>query len=370
MFRQLAIACLRAGSIAALLVAGLCAAAAADEHYTMADFERVQKIDAHLHLHGPADRFMARAAADGFRVLTINVDYPDFPPIDEQQRDAVSLRQRYPGRAAFAATFSVADFQSPAWAAGTIARIDGALAQGAVGVKVWKNVGMDLRDPDGRFVMLDDARLKPVFDHLESRDVVLLGHQAEPLNCWLPFDKMTVRSDREYFQAHPQYYMFAHPEMPSHEAQLAARDRLLQAHPRLRFDSVHLASLEWDVDEVARFLDRYPQANVDLAARMVHLQVQATHDRDKVRRFLIRYQDRILYGTDIAHGRGDADAQVAADADAMWRADWRFLNTAETLHSPDFDAPFRGLELPKTVIDKIYDGNARKMFPGAWSARP
>jgi hypothetical protein len=81
----------------ALVVAGV-GAAAADDHYTMADFERVQKIDAHLHLHGPADRFMAQAAADGFRVLTINVDYPDFPPIDEQQRDAVSLRQRYLGR--------------------------------------------------------------------------------------------------------------------------------------------------------------------------------------------------------------------------------------------------------------------------------
>ena len=339
--------------------------------YTMADFARVDKIDAHVHLHGPADRFMAQAAQDGFRVLTINVDYPDFPPIAEQQRDAISLHQRYPGLAAFAATFSVAQFSSPQWAADTVRGIAAAVGQGAVGVKAWKNIGMDLRDAAGNYVMLDDARLRPVFDYLESHDIVLLGHQAEPLNCWLPFDKMTVLSDRTYFQEHPQYYMFRHPEVPSHEAQLAARDHVLDAHPALRFDSVHLASLEWDVDEVARFLDRYPRANVDLAARMVHLQVQAVHGREKVRRFLIRYQDRILYGTDTAHARGQADAEVAAEAHEAWLADWRFLTTADILHSPDFDAAFTGLALPASVIDKIYAANARKMFPGAWSeARP
>jgi predicted TIM-barrel fold metal-dependent hydrolase len=162
--------------------------------------------------------------------------------------------------------------------------------------------------------------------------------------------------------------MFQHPEMPTHEAQLAARDRMLLAHPRLRFDSVHLASLEWDVDEIARFLDRYPRANVDMAARMVHLEHQAVRNHEKVRQFLIRYQDRILYGTDIAHGRDNTDEQVAADAHTAWIADWRFLNTTENLHSPDFDAPFRGLALPVAVIDKIYRINARRMFPAAWDA--
>jgi predicted TIM-barrel fold metal-dependent hydrolase len=357
----------RAAALAGLLLAALSGAALA-QTYSVADFAQVDKIDAHVHLHGPADHFMAQAAQDGFRVLSINVDYPDFPPIDVQQRDAIALHRRYPGRAAFAATFGVDAFAAPGWADATVARIDAAVEQGAVGVKVWKNIGMALRDPAGRYVMLDDARLEPVFAHMERQGIVLLGHQAEPLNCWLPFEKMTVRSDQEYFREHPQYYMFEHPEMPSHAAQLAARDRMLAAHPALRFDAVHLASLEWDVDEVARFLDRFPQATVDLAARMVHLEVQAARDREKVRRFLIRYQDRILYGTDIANGAGDAaaDAAAAAEAHAAWLADWRFLNTAETLHSPDFAAPFSGLALPKAVVDKIYAGNARRWFPGAW----
>ena len=51
---------------------------------------------------------------------TINVDSPDYPPIVEQQRTALSLRERYPGRVAFAATFSVADFQAPDWGERTV----------------------------------------------------------------------------------------------------------------------------------------------------------------------------------------------------------------------------------------------------------
>src|SRR6202051_818818 len=117
--------------------------------------------------------------------------------------------------------------------------------------------------------------------------------------------------------------------MPSHDAILAARDRLLNAHPALRFDAVHLASLEWDVDQVAMFLDRFPNANVDLAARLVHLEYQAAQNPRKVREFLIRYQDRILYGSDDYYGPGESDAGAVAAVHAGWVEDWRFLTTAD-----------------------------------------
>jgi predicted TIM-barrel fold metal-dependent hydrolase len=160
--------------------------------------------------------------------------------------------------------------------------------------------------------------------------------------------------------------MYQHPEVPSHEEQLAARDRMLAQHPALRFDGVHLASLEWDVDRIAAFLDRFPQANVDVAARMSHLEYQAAHDRDKVRRFLIRYQDRILYGTDTAFLPGDKAAAAALDLHDSWVQDWRFLTGSGELHSTEFDATFRGLALPRAVVDKVYRNNARKLFPRAW----
>jgi predicted TIM-barrel fold metal-dependent hydrolase len=355
------------------LVSGACALAApariaADhQYYTQADFPRVEKIDAHVHINGAANAFMAQALRDNFRILTINVDYPDFPPIGEQQYDAASLVQRYPGRVAFAATFSVASFGTPEWAGRAIGRLEDAKRDGAVGVKIWKNIGMALRDPDGRYVMPDDPRLEPVYSWLERNRLVLLGHQAEPLNCWLPPAKMTVRSDLEYFRAHPQYYMYEHPEMPSHEAILAARDRMLTRHPGLQFDGVHLASLEWDVDEVARFLDRFPTARVDIAARLVHLEYQSVAHGAKVRRFLMTYQDRILYGSDDSYGPADTDAAALRDVHNDWRSDWRFLATQDELHSKDFAGSFRGLHLPRSVINKIYRDNARALFPGAWN---
>ena len=335
-------------------------------YYSMSDFAHVEKIDAHVHVHGPADHLMVQVIADHFRILTIDVDYPDYPPINEQLRDALSLRSRYPGRVAFATTFSVKGFGTKAWSESVVRDIDAAVAQGAVGVKIWKNIGMTLRNPDGSYVMPDDPRLEPVIAHLEQAHIVLLGHQAEPLNCWLPPDKMTVRSDREYFREHPQYYMYRHPEMPSHDRILAARDALLRLHPRLVFDSLHLASLEWDVDKVADFLNRFPTARVDVAARMVHLEYQATTRHDKVRDFLIRYQDRILYGSDDAYGPGDSDAAAVAAVHADWIADWRFLATADLMHSDDFEAPFHGLQLPREVIDRIYRRNARDLFPHGW----
>jgi len=278
----------------------------------------------------------------------------------------VSLKRRYPGRVAFAGAFSVANFSSPGWTDQALRQVDDAVAQGAVGIKIWKNIGMALRDPDGRYVMLDDKRFEPLLAKIERDGIVLLNHQAEPLNCWLPFDQMTVRSDRDYFREHPQYYMYRHPEMPSHDAILAARDRMLAAHPTLRIDSVHLASLEWDVDRVAKFLDRFPTARVDIAARLVHLEYQATRQPDKVRRFLVSYQDRILYGSDDAYGPADTDA-AAADVHHGWVEDWRFLATGEPMRSGDFDAPFRGLNLPRSVVDKIYRRNAQAWFRGAWS---
>jgi hypothetical protein len=355
--------------LAPLLAVPLAALAA--DHYTMADFDKVPKIDAHLHLHG-ADQsaFMQLARKDKFKALTINVDYPDFPPLEQQQRVAVALHRAHPEDVAFAATFSSEGFERPGWTAATLRYLDQALAEGAVGVKVWKNIGMQLRGADGKLVMVDDARFDGLFKGLEQRGAIVLGHQGEPKNCWLPLDRMTVNNDREYFNEHPQYHMFLHPEMPGYEQQMAARDALLARHPKLRFVGVHLASLEWDVDQIARFLDRNPQANVDVAARIGQLQYQSSRDRERVRRFFVKYQDRLMYGSDLAQSAAQADKDFVADLDTGWRRDWRYFNTADSFKVPELDAPVQGLALPKRVVDKLFHLNAEKQYPQAWRAPP
>ena len=337
--------------------------------YKDADFARVEKIDTHMHLYGSLPEFVRRAATDNVRVLTINVNYRDFPPLQTQQDDAIALQRKYPDRIAFAATFDAAGSDRPEWLSRTLTQLEDALKQGAVGVKVWKDIGMQQRDADGHAVMIDDPRFAPVFALLEKHGVAVLGHQGEPLNAWLPLDKMTIKGDREYFTEHPQYHMFAHPEWPSYEQQIAARDRMLDQHPNIRFVGVHLASLEYDVAKIAAFLRRYPNASVDIAARLVHLQLQASLDREAVRQFFIEFQDRILYGSDLARGRNQADAALAKEAHDAWLADWKFIAGDAELHSGDFEAPFRGLALPASVVDKVYHGNARRTFPKAWPTK-
>lgn len=347
------------------LVAGL-ATVAESATYSDSDFSRVEKIDTHVHLHGSLPEFMKRAQADGFRVLTINVNYSAFPPLPQQRVDALALEREYPDRVAFAATFDASDSKQPGWLSRVEQQLKSDLAQGAVAVKVWKDIGMQQRDADGRAVMVDDARFTPIFQFLEQRGVVVLGHQGEPRNAWLPLEQMTTRGDRQYFTEHPEYHMSAHAEWPSYEEQLAARDRLLSRHPNMKFVALHLASLEWSVDRIGEFLNRYPNASVDLAARLVHLKLQASTDRERVRQFFIRYQDRIVYATDLTRLPEQSDSAFAEEAHGVWLNDWRFLSGSAQLRSDEFDAPFHGLALPRDVLDKIYHANARRLFPAGW----
>ncbi|MGH8269781.1 MAG: amidohydrolase family protein, partial [Steroidobacteraceae bacterium] len=350
---------------ACLLVSNPAAARRQERYYSAADFARVEKVDAHMHVYGPADLLVAEAIRDRFHLLTINVDTTEHGSVPRQLHDAASLRRRYPGWVAFAGTFSAAGFTRPGWSREALHQIDEALEQGAVGVKIWKNFGMIVRDTNGRYVMPDDPRLEPIYSMLQREHIVLLGHMAEPLDCWLPYSQMIVKGDADYYREHPQYYMYLHPDRPTHDEILAARDRMLAAHPQLRFDAVHLASLEWDVDRIAAFLDRFPKADVDMAARIGQLEYQAETHPGKVRQFFIRYQDRILYGTDDAYGPSD-DPKAVADIASDWHRDWLFLATDDELQSPDLERPFRGMYLPRSVVDKIYRKNAIALFPRAW----
>ena len=160
--------------------------------------------------------------------------------------------------------------------------------------------------------------------------------------------------------------MYLHPELPSYEAQMAARDRMLARHPQLHFMGAHLASLEWSFAELAKFLDRYPLAEVDLAARMGQVQYQSNRDRAAVRAFFVKYQDRLLYGTDLTQDAAADTSVLRKEAHDRWLSDWRFFNTEETQSVAELDAPVQGLGLPRSVIDKLYYRNAERLFGKAW----
>jgi predicted TIM-barrel fold metal-dependent hydrolase len=141
---------------------------------------------------------------------------------------------------------------------------------------------------------------------------------------------------------------------------------MLEQHLHLRLIGCHLASIEWSVAELARWLERFPQAVVEMSARISQLQVQTIADREKVRQFMIRYQDRILYGTDTNLGSNGDPTRRTADLDRMWRDDWRYLVSDEWMESSKVNGKFQGLKLPRPVIDKIYRENALKVLPGVF----
>ena len=332
------------------------------ETYSLADFAKVPKFDAHVHVNVTDSAFLDQAVADNFELLSINVDYPAFPSISHQAEAAHHFSRLDPKHFHYAATFSMKGFGDDGWAEAAKASLDAEFRQGALAVKVWKNIGMVERDAAGELIFIDDKGLDPVFNHLAALNIPLIAHQGEPRNCWLPLDQMTTENDRLYFSNHPEYHMYLHPEMPSYESLMAKRDAMVANHPKLRVVGAHMASLEWNVDEAAKFLDAHPNAVVELAARMAQIQYQSVRDHEKVRDFFIRYQDRILYGTDLTLNPGeDAEAfrKVAHD---YWLADWTYLATSESQRVDDIDADARGLALPRSVIDKIYFSNAKREF--------
>jgi predicted TIM-barrel fold metal-dependent hydrolase len=333
---------------------------------------QMPKIDAHAHIGavGPAHlkAFITFLEKYNFRWLDICVGGMDWARLSRQIGSAQALHAAQPDRIAWATSFTVTNWGQADWAKAANATIDDGFAGGAVAVKIWKDVGMVLKDPDGKYVMADDPRLDPVFGAMAKNGRTLVAHLGEPRNCWLPVDQMTVDGDRRYFAAHPEYHGLLHPEIPNYEVQIAARDRMLERHPTLRVVGCHLGSLEYDVDELAKRLDKYPSFAVDLSARIVHLQIQP---REKVRAFLVKYQDRLLYGTDVQFGRGSgaegADpTTVLARLAATYESDATWFATDQELALENVRAGFksRGVALPEPVLRKIYYENARKWYPG------
>ena len=155
--------------------------------------------------------------------------------------------------------------------------------------------------------------------------------------------------------------MYLHPERPSKERILTARDRMLAKHPTLRVVGCHLGSMETDVDEIAKRFDRYPNFAVDTAARVSYLILQP---REKVRAFLIKYQDRVLYAIDQELlPWQDPETQLNTWEETYAR-DWKYFSTGETLlvGGPKNRRQIQGLALPEPVLRKLFHDNAVRVY--------
>jgi len=323
-------------------------------------YQGMIKIDAHVHIRTEDPAIMEYAGSEGFKLLTIITRSNSQEYIDRQREYAMKMNGLYPNDISWLATFSMENFEEPDWAEGVIRKLQEDLDQGAAGFKIWKDIGMTFRDSLGNFVLIDDPLLEPILSFMAESKKPLLTHIGEPLNCWLPIDSMTVNGDMSYFRNHPEYHMYLHPDYPSHERLMESRDRVLATYPDLNMIGAHLGSLEWDVDVLAERLDRYPNFAVDMAARVCHFQVQ---EREKVRNFIIKYQDRLIYATDAGVSQENVEDRIEW-LENEWRSDWRYFGTDSLMSSRNVENDFRGLDLSEEVLRKIYYTNALEWYPG------
>ena len=320
----------------------------------------LQPIDVHVHIFKSDPSFQNFFEATHLKLMNILVMDDTLPyrkALQPQITDALNLVHSRHGHILLCTTFDPYKFNDASFPTEAIKQIDENFAQGAVAVKIWKNIGMEIKDRNGKFIMPDDPKFTPIYQEIAKRGKTLMSHVAEPDVAWAPPDPNDP--SWSYYQEHPQWYVAGKTGFPAKKTILEARDHILASNPKLLMVGVHLGSMEKDLDGIASRLDKYPNFAVDTGARMEYLMLTPT---EKVRAFLTRYQDRVLYGTDLDLV-ADANAQESLkEWQKTYIRDWRFMATDETL---DLNGrSVHGLKLPETVLRKIYRTNALHWIPG------
>jgi hypothetical protein len=352
------------------------------EYYSPADFINLPKYDAHTHYHTFDDLFVRKAKKVNLSLLTINTDFP-FLPRDTQFEIAQSIHQRHPRSFDFIGTFDASAFASKTFAEDAVAQIKNCMAAGARGIKIWKNMGMTLKNDAGQYVMADDPVFAPIFEFIEKKKIPLLAHLGEPRNCWLPIEQMTIGSDRRYFSKNPDYHMYLHPEAPSYEQQITARDNLLERYPDMIFVGAHLGSMEWNLEEVAKRMDRFPNFYVDISGRFAHICEQTFRNRNYVINFFETYRNRIMYGLDYFVFQNYSQWWINLMCKYLPRvyltflfqylyrtikSHWMFFATDKVIKigkindRPETSENIEGLKLPKKTVDSIFYENVRLVY--------
>jgi predicted TIM-barrel fold metal-dependent hydrolase len=334
----------------AVLAAGAAARAAE------VSFER---IDTHNHIHRSAPALVAAMERENCRGLSIcdSREIGDQKSIlPEMIAGTEAFHRESHRRWAWATTFDARDFERPDFAARVIEDLQRDFAREAVAVKIWKNIGMGIRAKSGEYLLPDNPALLPIYEVIQKAGKTLISHLGEPDGAWLPIDD-PKNSEAGYLKSHPEWQMYGRKEAPSKETILAARDRVIARYPKLRVIGCHLGSNEEDLPRLAKRLDALPNFVVDVASRVRYLMAG---EREKVREFVFRYQDRLLYATDFTLGADDA--RGAQSLQATHDREWTFFASGGTVQARDRQV--QGLALPEAVLRKIFRDNAVRWLPG------
>jgi predicted TIM-barrel fold metal-dependent hydrolase len=324
-------------------------------------FAALNPIDSHTHIYQYNPAYIALLEKLHMHTLDImvvsdNAD-PERKNLSKESHDVFELVHKSDQRVFACTTFDAYQFNDSDFSEKAIAEIRRGLDEGAIAVKLWKNVGMEIKDEKGHYILPDNPKFTPIYRYIAAQHRTLITHIADPDTAWLPPGSHAI--DRSYYLSHPEWYMYKIPGSPSKEQILTARDHILAANPDLKIVGAHLGSMEEDIPRIAADLDRYPNFAVDLTARMPYLMKLP---REQAITFLTKYQDRMIYGTDDTFYPGANVKQLIGDAESTYARDWRFLATGAyfSFHGTQV----QGLALPENILRKIYHQNAVHWFPG------
>jgi predicted TIM-barrel fold metal-dependent hydrolase len=237
----------------------------------------------------------------------------------------------------------------PGFGEAIAAQIRDAVARGARGLKITKVLGLGVRYQAGPLVAVDDPRLDPLWTECGRLGIPVAIHTADPDAFFEPVDAANERWDE--LGEHPRW-SFHGERFPPKKALLEARNRVFARHPGTTFIALHVANHPEDLDDVSAVLDFYPNVVVETGARHAELGRQPR----RARAFFIKYQGRILFGTDFT------------PEEAMYRNWFRFLETDDE-HFDYWHYPSQGrwriygLDLPRPVLEKVYAANAERVIP-------
>ena len=227
-----------------------------------------------------------------------------------------------------------------------------AVEKGVSGLKVFKRFGLEYRNPDGSLMAVDDPRFDPIWQACGKLGIPVIIHTADPAAFFEPIDEFNERW--EELSRHPDW-SFHGDDYPSRKHLLAARNRIVAKHPKTQFIGAHVANNPEDLATVGKWLDLYPNLWIETASRISELGRQPY----TARKFLIRYSDRILFGTD------------GPWPEPRLHINWRFFETADESFAYSEKVPppqgmwqIHGVHLPDHVLRKLYFENASRLIPG------
>lgn len=248
----------------------------------------------------------------------------------------------------------------PTFETDVAAYLKAARAKGVSGLKVFKNLGLTAKDKSGKVIPVDDPRLDPAWETCADLHMPVLIHSADPSAFFQPVDKNNERWMQ--LKRHPDW-SFYDKKFPGYDEVLGQLIHVVEKHPRTAFIAAHLANSGEDLQKLSAWLDKYPNLYADLSGRVPELGRQPY----AARKFLLKYQDRICFGTDRFPGRIDQPRE---------KIYYRFLETEDEYFNY-YDHPFPtegdwriyGVHLPDEVLEKIYNGNAERALKGEMPAR-